>query len=262
MVCGAVLAGVLATAALLWAAPGSADSTATSWSPDVAAARHYAKHRRTPVSFEIIDLAGRASGFRATRTYPMASTIKVMLLLAYLDRPSVRNRRLHHSEKALLGPMIRRSSNNAATRVLGIVGSGALYRVAHRAHMHRFHFNSTWGLSRTDPLDQARFMLHIDQLLPARHRDYGLYLLSHVIRPERWGIGRVQLPPGWNLYFKGGWGITSIVNHQVVLISSGDERLSLAIYTNDNPSPGYGQQTLRGVASRLLAGLPAPDATP
>jgi hypothetical protein len=255
---GIVVAALIALAA---GAPSEATGpTAKEWVPDTSSARHYAKQRQGRVSFEIIDLAGRPSGFGPRQTYPMASTIKVMLLVAYLDRQSVRHRRLHSSEKGLLGPMIRRSSNQAATRVLGIVGSGGLHRVARRARMHRFHFDpAVWGLSRTDPLDQARFMLRIEGLLPPRHRAYALHLLAHVIPSQRWGIGRVHLPDGWNLYFKGGWGSgTGAVDHQVALIESGSERLALAIYTQSDPSHEYGKQTLRGVASRLLAGLPQP----
>jgi beta-lactamase class A len=257
------LAAALLATLLVVALGGATASaqTSTAWVPNVAAARHYAKHRAGRVSFQVIDLAGRTYGFGARRGYPMASTIKVMLLVAYLNRPSVRNRRLHGSERALLSPMIRRSSNNAATRVRNIVGGGAINRVAHRAHMHRFHQAPAWGVSRTSPSDQARFMLNIEQLLPDRHRAFALGLLAHVVHPQRWGIGRVNLPAGWNLYFKGGWG-TLRVNNQIALIESGSQRLALAIYTQNDDGHSYGTQTLQGVAARLLEGLPLPTSVP
>ena len=60
-----------------------------------------------------------------------------MLLVAYLDRRSVRNRPLSADDRSLLAPMIRRS-DNAADRVLGIVGPGGLRALARRAGMRRF----------------------------------------------------------------------------------------------------------------------------
>ena len=64
---------------------------------------------------------------------------------------------------------------------------------------------------------------------------------------------------GWRLYFKGGWGSgTGAVDHQVAFLQSGRMRIALAIFTVGNPSHGYGKQTLRGVAARLLRGLPKP----
>src|SRR2546429_2223871 len=128
-----------------------------------------------------------------------------MLLVAYLDRRSVRNRPLSADDRSLLAPMIRRS-DNAADRVLGIVGPGGVRGLAHRAGMRRFTpVTGVWGLSRIDAADQARYLLRIDALTPRRHRAYALRLLRTISPSQRWGIGRVR-PAGWRLYFKGGWG--------------------------------------------------------
>jgi hypothetical protein len=210
------------------------------------------------VSFSIIGLDGRHRGFHARRSAPMASVFKVMLLAAYLRRPSVAHRRLHGSDRALLAPMIRSSNNVAATRVRDIVGVGAIRRLARRAHMRRFQYNPVWGLSRSSPRDQSRFMLRLDRFIPARHRGYARRQLARIVPSQRWGIGRLRLP-GWRLYFKGGWGSgTGAVDHQVAFLESGRRRIALAIFTTGNPSHGYGKQTLRGVAARLLRGLPRP----
>ena len=83
---------------------------------------------------------------------------------------------------------------------------------------------------------------------PARHRCPGTAL----------GVGRVQ-PAGWRLYFKGGWGSgTGLVDHQVALYRVGGERFSLALFTRFNPDHEYGKETLRGLAARLLRGVPTP----
>jgi hypothetical protein len=112
-----------------------------------------------------------------------------------------------------------------------------------------------WGHSRIDAEDQARFFLRIDRLTAARHRAYALRLLRTIVPRQRWGIARVS-PPGWTLYFKGGWGSgTGWVDHQVALLRRGNRRLAVAILITSSPSHAYGNETLRGVATRLLHGL-------
>jgi len=46
------------------------------------------------------------------------------------------------------------------------------------------------------------------------------------------------------------------VEHQVALLTRGDERVAIAVLTTGSPSHRYGKQTLRGLAERLLRGLP------
>ena len=65
-------------------------------------------------------------------------------------------------------------------------------------------------------------------------------------------------PIGWRQYFKGGWGSEAgWVDHQVALLTRGDERVSVAILTHLDGRQAYGDETLRGIALRLLKGLPA-----
>jgi hypothetical protein len=188
---------------------------------------------------------------------PSASVIKAMLLVAYLQRGGVRDRALSPAQRALLAPMIRRSDNGAATRVLAVVGAARLQRDAVRWDMARFSVVADpWGMSRITARDQARFFLHIDRRLPPRHRAYGLALLRTIVPAQRWGIGRVA-PRGWTLHFKGGWGSgTGAVDHQVALLTRGDQRVALAMLTTAQGTHAYGQATLRGLALRLTRGLP------
>jgi hypothetical protein len=219
------------------------------------AAIAYASHRHGTIAFAV-RTPTRHWGWHATRVFPSASVLKAMLLVAYLDLPSVRARGLGPQDRALLAPMIRRSDNAAAGRVLEIVGAARLRGLAHRAGMHRFTpVTGIWGLSRIDAADQARYLLRIDSLLAPRRRAYGMKLLNTITPAQRWGIARVQ-PAGWRLYFKGGWGSgTGWVDHQVALLTRGGERVSVAILTFQDGSHAYGKETLRGIATRLLRGL-------
>jgi hypothetical protein len=228
---------------------------AHAWKPHVHDAAVYAKQRQGIVSFAV-RTPSRAYGFRARRTYPSASVLKAMLLVAYVNQRGVRGRPLRAAEKRLLGPMIRRSDNAAASAIFVKVGPRRLSTLARRVGMTRFRpVAPVWGLSRIDARDQALFFLHIDALIAPRHRKYAMHLLETITPSQRWGIARTQ-PAGWRLFFKGGWGSGSgLVDHQVALLTRGDERVSLAILTYADGSHAYGKETLRGIAKRLLRGI-------
>ena len=242
--------------ALLAAGPGSAAPAVrgAAWRPDVRAARSWAAQRHGTVAFAVRTRTA-VRGVRLDRAFPSASVVKAMLLAAYLRRPAVRARPLRRAERALLGPMIRRSDNAAATWVRDRVGNRALVRLARRVGMTHFRPAPTWGQSRITARDQTRWFLHIDAWLPRRHRPYGMRLLRTIVPWQRWGIARA-VPRGWTLAFKGGWGAgTGAVQHQVGLLRQDGERVAIAVLTAGSPSHAYGAATQRGVARRLLAGL-------
>jgi len=229
------------------------------WRPGIAKASTYADRRRGDVRFAFIDTGGRMYRHHATRRAPAASVFKAMLLVTYLRHASVKHRPLHERDRDLLGPMIRRSDNETATQVRDIVGRRAIERLARAAEMRDFSYSWTWGLSRISARDQAPFFYAIEDYIPGRHEDYARRLLSSIVPSQRWGVGQVK-PEGWELFFKGGWGIsTGRVNHQVAFLEGGEDRVALAILTEHSPSHEYGTETLEGVARRLLEGLPTPE---
>ncbi len=233
------------------------------WKPSIAGARRYARARLGDVSFAIAGRRTRLRSFRGGRTAPAASTIKAMLLATYLRQPGIRKRRLREDERALLEPMIRVSDNSGGISVAAIVGD-RVERLARAAGMRDFEWvhEPGWlgGLSQISARDQARFMRRYERYVPGRHRHFARRLLRSIVSWQRWGIASVR-PRGWRLYFKGGWGIADdgvgTVDHQVGFLERGRCRLSLAILTEHNPWPGYGAETLRGVAARLLHGIAA-----
>jgi hypothetical protein len=255
---------LLAAALLTLIAAVSAPATAPAqgppeldWTPDVSAAKEYANDRRGSISFAV-RTGDRLYGHRTTRTVPGASVMKAMFMVAYLNHPSVRDRSLARRDMDLLRPMITRSDNATATRIRDFVGNWRLRRLAKRAGMTRFRTAAIWGHSLIDAAGQARFFERIDHFVVERHRARALQLLESIVPSQRWGIGQVELPDGWRLYFKGGWGSGSgAVDHQVALLRRGEQRVAVAIMTTSNGSHAYGKETLRGVATRLLRGLPS-----
>ena len=253
----ALAAALLAAVSVPASAAAQSQPEPLGWTPDVDAARDYAQTRRGSISFAV-RTDGRLYGHRTTRTVPGASVMKAMFMVAYLNHPSVRDRPLRSADMDLLRPMITRSDNATATRIRDYVGNWRLRRLAERVGMRRFSTAAIWGHSRVNAADQTLFFERIDHFVVERHRQRALDLLAAIVPSQRWGVGQAQ-PDGWRLYFKGGWGSGSgAVDHQVALLRRGEHRVSVAVMTTSNGSHAYGKETLRGVFSRLLRGLPRP----
>jgi hypothetical protein len=228
------------------------------WRPGMDRAIRYADGRSGSISFAVIGPAGRMYGYRRAAEVPAASVIKVMFMAAYLRRSSVRDRALNDDDRALLGPMIRRSDNDAATRIADLLGPDPINRLARASGMRDFRYTRPWGLSTVSARDQVSFMYRLERYIPERHEKYARYLLSHIVRSQRWGLGRVNRP-NWDLFFKGGWGSgTGAVCHQIAFLERGDKRIAVAIMILDSPSHPYATETLRAIGDRLLDDLPVP----
>jgi beta-lactamase class A len=170
-----------------------------------------------------------------------------MLLVAELERRG--EQPLTRTERKLLDPMIRRSSNTAARRVYRSLGPDPVLRLARRAHMRRFAIPALFE-ARITAGDQARLFARLDPLVPEAHRAYARRLLAGIVPEQRWGIP-AALPAGWSVFFKGGWREGLV--HQVARLERADgAAIALAVLTDHDPSERYGQATVRGIAWRLL----------
>lgn len=229
------------------------EDAAYPWRRRIRSAASYARARSGRVSFAVMDEEGQLRGYRERDAYHSASTVKAMLMVTYLNRGSVRRRALNPGDRALLHPMITRSDNAAASRIRDIVGNGALARLARRAGMRDFATAAPWGNTRITAADQARFFVRIDRFVVKRHRAYARRLLRNIMPSQRWGMPPAR-PRGWDIFFKGGWRPTGtgILVHQIALFQRGERRISVAVLTDGNPSYGYGHETIRGTAARLL----------
>jgi beta-lactamase class A len=234
---------------------GTAKTIDQLWRPDMRAATAYARGRTGDIAFGV-RTAGHFYGYRPDHQEWSASVVKAMLLVAYLDLPSVRGRALRPAETAVLGPMIRISDNDDAQQIFDTVGQGRLRALARRVGMTHFATNPVWGETHITARDQTRFFLHIDGDVTPQHRSYAMRLLRSVTPSQRWGIGELA-PSGWKLYFKGGWGYgTGLEDNQVALLTRGCARVSIAVLTMYDGSHPYGKQTLKGIFGRLLRGFP------
>jgi beta-lactamase class A len=239
---------------LVSAAPaGAQEKRPYPWDKRAATAEKFARNRVGWVDWAVVTPDGRVRGAGIHARHRSASVVKAMLLVAYLNHGDVPGRSLRSSEKAFLRPMIIRSDNDAATHTRNIVGNAGLLTLARRVGMKDFATSPSWGSTQISPYDQTRFFYRLDSFIPRRHRGYARALLSNIIGSQRWGLPPA-VPSGWRIYFKGGWLPPRVVN-QVGLLERGDRHIAIAVFTSGDPSFGYGQKSIRGVAARLLARL-------
>jgi len=217
--------------------------------PQLDRAAGWAADRRGDVAWAVIDTRGTVHHRHGTRSFRSASTTKAMLLVAYLRR--VPHERVPRDAERLLTPMIRESSNRAAHQVRALVGDAGLAAVARAARMKRFHPNGTWSELEINAVDQARFFLRIDRLVPRRHRRYARRLLSTIVATQSWGIPRAARPHGGRVLFQGGWRKKLV--HQAALVDTREgRRVAMAVLTDRNPTHEYGRGLNEGVTRRLF----------
>jgi zinc D-Ala-D-Ala dipeptidase len=176
-----------------------------------------------------------------------------MLLTSYLR--GIGNRMPDAADRAVLGPMIAVSSNDAADTIYHRVGDAALYRLAKQVGMRSFSIAGYWANAHFSAEDQARLFNRVDRLIPRRARAYARGLLSSIVSYQRWGFSSFARAAGFTTFFKGGWrgtGLGQLV-HEAALFERGSTRVSMAVLTDGNPSHEYGTETLRGVAQRVFA---------
>jgi hypothetical protein len=223
----------------------------------ISAAARFLDLRTGQTSFAVLTSTGRLAGLRVREHFATASIVKVMMLVAYLQMLDSRHRDLGPADTSLLYPMIHASDNNAASAVLAIVGSGALARLARESGMSDYAPGvGWWAFTQTSAADQARFLLALPRLIPPRFYSYARYLMSSIEPSQSWGIPPVARPRRWQVFFKTGWLPEEGVFTEVGRLERPGVTFTIAVLTSGQPSMSYGEQTIEGVASRLLADSP------
>ncbi|HEX4438298.1 MAG TPA: serine hydrolase [Solirubrobacteraceae bacterium] len=220
----------------------------------IASARSFLAARAGRTSLAVLDSAGHLSGLHLREHFQTASVVKVMFLTAYLQMLEAHHRGLSASDRALLFPMIHESNNDDASAVLAAVGGAAVARVAREAGMRDYAPGvGWWAFSQTSAQDQASFMMQLAHLIPARFYGYARYLMATIEAEQSWGFPPVARPR-WNVFFKTGALPSEGLFNEVALLEKGPLRFTVAVFTDGDPSMAYGEQTIEGVAERLLVG--------
>lgn len=218
------------------------------------AAAAFLDGRAGRTAFAVIDDQGHIAGLHVHEHFESASVVKVMFLVAYLRRLEDHHLDLRASDVRLLYPMIHFSDNSAASAVLGVVGLAAVARVAREAGMTDYAPGvGWWAYTQTSAIDQVRLFSMLGQLIPARFYGYARYLLSTIAPEHSWGIPPVARPR-WQVFYKTGSLPSQGLFNEGALLQRGETTIAMAIFTDGDPSPEYGKETIEGVAARLLGG--------
>jgi hypothetical protein len=222
----------------------------------IAAAARYLAERAGRTSFAVVDSSGRLSGLNTREHFQTASVIKVMMLVAYLQRLEAHHASLQASDRALLYPMIHESNNDAASAVLSVVGESAVERVAREAGMNDYAPGvGWWAYSQTSAADQARFFAQLERLTPRRFYPYERGLMSTIEPEQSWGVPPVARPH-WQVFFKTGALPSEGLFNEVARLERPGVTFTVAVFTDGDPSMAYGEQTIEGIGSILLAHSP------
>jgi len=264
-----VLLAVLALACLLAAAPvARAQDEPASTAPSldqVAAAKEYFKARKGRRAFAVVDSKGELSGINVHARFVTASVVKAMLLVEYLRTLDREQRSLSRADRNLLTPMIRVSSNKAATAIYRRIGDAGLRRLAGVTGMEDFVIGAgylqscrcragLWARAQLSAADQARFFWDMDRFLPSQFRAFARNLLETVVSEQSWGIPAAARPFGWRVFFKVGLRSTGLgaLIHQSARLEQDGQRIGLAVLTDGDPTYAYGMATVRGVGQRIV----------
>jgi beta-lactamase class A len=207
----------------------------------------------------------------AQRDYT-ASIVKVEIMGTALREAQNVGRRLPAYEKDLMVPMIEASDNQSATTLLADVGGPkAVGRFDRSVGMYQTIPSTMqfipgtdlpgWGLTTTSALDEVKlvstFAFH-NSILTDGNRNYGLDLMEHIEAGENWGVP-TGVPAGTTVAVKNGWVPIPPTNYWQIntigWVSGHGRDYVLAVLSANNPSEGYGIETVDHVASTIYAEL-------
>ena len=108
--------------------------------------------------------------------------------------------------------------------------------------MPRFRLAYRGAPATIDGAGATRLFLRIDAPCRRGTATTGWACCSTIVPSQRWGIGQV-VPAGWTASFKGGWSRgPGRSDHQVALLTRGDERVAVAVMSTEQPSHAYARR--------------------
>jgi hypothetical protein len=222
----------------------------------IAAAVRYLDGRAGRTSLAVLDSSGQLSGTRLHEHFQSASVVKVMFLTAFLQRLAADHAPISALDRSLLYPMIHESNNDDASAVLERVGLAAVARVAREAGMQDYAPSvGWWAYTQTSAADQARFFIAIEHLIPRQFWPYARGLMDGIEAEQSWGIPEVARPR-WQVFFKTGALPSEGLFNETARLERPGVTFTVSIFSTDDPSMAYGEETMRGVGAALLAGTP------
>lgn len=217
------------------------------------------------VGLRVVDLTrGIAYDYNAGRSFTVASSIKVPIMLAFLAQLEARHREPTNAQLELLTDMIERSDNDAATTLYAAIGTvaglDAFMKSVGIGGLHPQTAEIGWGWSTITPRAMARLLELLQQgrILTPAHRALALDLMEDVIPEQRFGVGDTA-PDGARVALKTGFvtapnGLLAMNSSGIVTVGSGT--YVIAVFTADNASLEEGLEIVNHVCAAIADILP------
>jgi len=191
--------------------------------------------------------------------FMVASSIKVPIMLTFLDMIEQQQRQPTNDEMQLLMTMIENSDNDSATALYEEIGQGA----AINAYMDKIGVSglspddAAWGYSLITPQTMVDLLtdLYKGTILTASDRALALNLMENIESDQQVGVGDTA-PSGAVVAMKDGWvpePDNSWAMNTSGIVMAGNEVYIVSVYTQEQPSLDDGQAIARQVCSTLAS---------
>ena len=196
----------------------------------------------------------------ASQEFPMASSMKIPIMLTMLSQVEKQNRPLTDGEAQQLEAMIESSDNDAAESLYQEVGtaSGVMDFLNSHELSGIIPDPTTWGTSTASPQAMVDLLsaLSAGELLSATGTAYALSLMQNVVPDQRFGIGDtaprrsiVSMKNGW-LLLDQGWAVNSSGIVQTPRIT-----YILSVYTMGGASQEGSMRIIRTICRQIATAL-------
>ncbi|HEY4383983.1 MAG TPA: serine hydrolase [Ktedonobacteraceae bacterium] len=221
---------------------------------------HYLATLKSNIGVSVHDLSRQRSySYNASQRFIAASSIKVPIMLAFLDKLERQKREPNTREIHLLATMIKYSNNDSASILYDKIGGASGLTSFLRKHGIRGLAANpgAWGYSRISPQTMVDLLTRLatGRILTRHHRALALNLMRHVQASQRFGVGDTA-PRGASVALKNGWVIApdrlwAINSSGIITVHR--ETYVIAVYTKAQSSLKAGQRIIRSVCKKISA---------
>ncbi|HEY7349389.1 MAG TPA: serine hydrolase [Ktedonobacterales bacterium] len=196
------------------------------------------------------------------------SSMKVTIMLTFLNMTESEGREPNSQEMQLLTTMIENSDNDSASTLYfkKIGGAAGVSRYLQEIGVTGLEPNpEAWGYSTISPLVMTHILtlLQEGKILTQQDRDLAFNLMEHIESDQRFGVGDTA-PKGATVAMKNGWlrgpgpngpetGLWAVNSSGIVMLSG--ETYIVSVYTAENNSFQDGKDILHRICSAMTSAM-------
>lgn len=198
--------------------------------------------------------------YNETARFITGSSMKVPIMLTFLDMIERQGREPDEHEMDLLTTMIENSNNDSASDLYygEIGGADGVAQYLQRINVPDLSPNPTaWGYSLITPLAMVKLLtdLYEGTILTAQHRALALSLMEQIEADQQVGVGDTA-PQGVTVAMKDGWlpddnNLWAMNSSGIVM--QGRETYIISVYTHGQPDLDHGHAIVRHVCAAVAA---------